>query len=77
MTYQSGIPRTPGLRLPAQSAPVDRTGAQTSASGDGPGVEAALFGINFSKVFHDVGDAVAKYGPGVAKVAGPLALALL
>jgi hypothetical protein len=41
MNYQISTLRTPGLRLPAQSAPVDRTGARTSASGEGPGVEAA------------------------------------
>jgi hypothetical protein len=41
MIYQSCSPRTPGLRLPAQSAPVDRTGTRTSANGDGRGLEAA------------------------------------
>jgi hypothetical protein len=41
MSYQTSAPRISALRLPAQSAPVDRSGTQTSANGDGPGVDAA------------------------------------
>jgi hypothetical protein len=66
MTYQSGSPRTSGLRLPAQSAPVDRTSTRTSATGDGPGLEAASF---WDDALSTLGD--------VAKVAGPIALSLL
>jgi hypothetical protein len=70
MTYQSCVPRTPGLRLPAQSAPLDRTGARTSANGDGLGLEAAWWGS-------DLWEGVKKYGPDVAKVGLPIALSLL
>jgi hypothetical protein len=72
MTYQSGSPRTPGLRLPAQSAPVDRTGARTSATGDGPGVEAAWWGS-------DAFDWVKSHGPDIVKgiqTGLPIAMAL-
>jgi hypothetical protein len=62
MLYQTSIPRTPGLRMPAQSSPVDRAAARTSANGAGPGLEAASFWDTLG---------------GIAKVAGPIALSLL
>jgi hypothetical protein len=62
-------------RLPLQAPPVDRTFTSSAVSG-GPGVEADLFGIDFS----DVWDTVKKYAPtaiDLAKTYGPAIAAAL
>ena len=59
MNYQTST-----LRMPAQSAPVDRTGARTSANG-AAGVEAAWG-------FSDLWEGVKKYGPTVWDIASKL-----
>jgi hypothetical protein len=55
------------LRLPVQAAPVDRTLGVSALSG-GPGVEAALFGIDLPS-FSDIIDVVKKYGPTAIDIA--------
>jgi hypothetical protein len=60
MNYQTST-----LRIPAQSAPVDRAGARTSASGEAVGVEAASW-------LDDLWGGVKKYGPTVWDIASNL-----
>ena len=72
---QNEITPSSRLRLPVQAAPVDRTLGPGALSG-GPGVEAALFGIDLPSLpdIWDWGtkhlpaaiDLVKKYGPAVA-----------
>ena len=60
--YPTSTLRIPALRMPAQSAPVNRTGARTSANGDGSGVEAASW-------LTDLVKGVQTYGPPVWDIA--------
>jgi hypothetical protein len=75
---QNEITPSSRLRLPVQAAPVDRTLGPGALSG-GPGVEAALFGIDLPS-FDDIWDVVKKYGPtaiDLAKKYGPAIAATL
>jgi len=58
---QNEITPSSRLRLPVQAAPVDRTLGPGALSG-GPGVEAALFGIDFPSL-PDIGDWLVKHAP--------------
>jgi hypothetical protein len=65
-------------RLPRQAPPVDRTFTSSAVSG-GPGVEAALFGIDLPSV-SDVWETFKKYAPtaiDIAKTYGPAIAAAL
>jgi hypothetical protein len=62
MNYHTPTSRTPALRMPAQSSPVDRAAARIRANGAGPGLEAASFWDTLG---------------GIAKTVGPTLLNLL
>jgi hypothetical protein len=75
---QNEITPSSRLRLPVQAAPVDRTLGPGALSG-GPGVEAALFGIDLPS-FDDIWDWGKKYVPtaiDLAKKYGPAIAAAL
>jgi len=75
---QNEIMPSSRLRLPVQAAPVDRTLGSGALSG-GPGVEAALFGIDLPS-FDDIVNVVKKYAPtaiDLAKTYGPAIAAAL
>ena len=75
---QNEITPSSRLRLPVQAAPVDRTLGSGALSG-GPGVEAALFGIDLPS-WDDIKDWGGKYIPAAIDLAtkyGPKILSAL